>query len=71
MYVCICKAVTDSQIKNAIDNGACTRKQVFDTLGVGRNCGKCNSQIKELLDGNRRQQSIMQASPNEPILNAY
>ncbi|MGJ0491312.1 (2Fe-2S)-binding protein [Methylobacter sp.] len=71
MYVCVCKAVTDSQIKSAIDNGVCTRKQIFDCLGVGRNCGKCNRQIKELLDGNRRQQSIMQAASNEPILNAY
>lgn len=71
MYVCVCKAVTDTQIKQAIDNGVCTRKQLFQCFGVGGDCGKCNKQVKELLDGNRRQNSIMhQVSANQPILNA-
>jgi bacterioferritin-associated ferredoxin len=71
MYVCVCKAVTDTQIKNAIDNGVCTRRQLFQFLGVGRDCGKCNKQVKELLDYNLQQQSIMQTASNQPILNAY
>jgi bacterioferritin-associated ferredoxin len=28
MYICVCKAVTDSQILTAIENGVCTRKQL-------------------------------------------
>ncbi len=49
MYVCICKAVTDSQIREAIDRGACTRKKLVHCLGVGRDCGKCNGDVRELL----------------------
>jgi bacterioferritin-associated ferredoxin len=71
MYVCVCKAVTDSQIKNAIAEGACTRRQLFQCFGVGGDCGKCNKQVKELLDENRQQQPIMPEASNQPVLIAY
>ncbi|WP_083918242.1 (2Fe-2S)-binding protein [Methylosarcina fibrata] len=70
MYVCVCKAVTDHQIRKAIDNGVRTRRQLHHCLGVGGECGKCNKQVKELLDGARQQQSIMQQSSLHPILTA-
>jgi len=71
MYVCVCKAVTDTQIKNAIDKGVCTRRQLFQCFGVGSDCGKCNKQVKELLDGSRQPHSIMLKASNQPILNAF
>lgn len=49
MYVCVCLAVTDGQIRRAIDNGACTRKQLVECFGVGRVCGKCNDDVKSML----------------------
>lgn len=49
MYVCICKAVTDSQLETAINQGVCTRRQLFDTFGVGSDCGKCNKEIREMV----------------------
>ncbi len=70
MYVCVCKAVTDTQIKQAINDGVCTRRQIFQCFGVGRDCGKCNKHVKELLDTHLQQQPIMQAASNQPILNA-
>jgi bacterioferritin-associated ferredoxin len=51
MYICICRAVTDRQLRSAIEGGACTRKELAECLGVGRVCGKCNSDVKALLDG--------------------
>ena len=50
MYICICKAVTDGQIREAINQGACTRKQLIECLRVGRDCGKCNADVRELLN---------------------
>jgi bacterioferritin-associated ferredoxin len=70
MYVCVCKAVTDTQIKQAIDNGVCTRRQLFQCFGVGGDCGKCNKQVKELLDGGRQRHSIMSQTSPQPVLNA-
>ena len=49
MYICICKAVTDSQILTAIENGVCTRKQLIHCFGVGKDCGKCNKEVTNLL----------------------
>ena len=49
MYVCVCKAVTDSQILTAIENGVCTRKQLIHCFGVGKDCGKCNKEVTDLL----------------------
>jgi bacterioferritin-associated ferredoxin len=51
MYICVCRAVTDRQLKSAIEGGACTRKELADCLGVGRVCGKCNADVKAMLDG--------------------
>ena len=53
MYICVCKAVTDSQLQTAIDNGMNTRKELYQCLGVGSSCGKCNRHVRELVNKNR------------------
>ena len=50
MYICVCKAVTDSQILKAIEEGVCTRKQLIHCFGVGKDCGKCNKEVSDLLN---------------------
>lgn len=63
MYVCICKAVTDTQIKNAISNGACTLKQLHQSCsGAGSVCGKCRNHMQQLLDENLDDQPIIKAA---------
>lgn len=49
MYVCICMAVTERQISEAIANGHCTRKSLNSCLEAGTRCGKCNQEISQLL----------------------
>jgi bacterioferritin-associated ferredoxin len=72
MYVCVCKAVTDTQIKRAINEGVNSRRELFKCLGVGGDCGKCNPHVKELLNSNEQtcNQYMMQNSPNQTILAA-
>ena len=41
MYVCICKGVTDSQIRDAVCDGATSLKDLSRELGVATGCGKC------------------------------
>lgn len=50
MYVCLCHAVTDRQIKQAIADGARTVRQVQLRLRVGTNCGKCIPAAREIVD---------------------
>jgi bacterioferritin-associated ferredoxin len=70
MYVCVCKAVTDTQIKQAINEGLGSRRELFKCLGVGGSCGKCNPHVKELLNDHSRNQSLMQNNANPSILAA-
>lgn len=50
MYVCVCKAVTDKQIKAAIEEGYCSRNQLKQCLGVGSVCGKCRRDVDQLVN---------------------
>lgn len=58
MYVCVCKAVTDTQLRTAIDSGLCTRRQLTHCFGVGKDCGKCNKDVKDLLKQSSAQTAI-------------
>lgn len=41
MYVCLCKGVTDTQIQDAVAEGAGSLRAVRMQLGVGSQCGRC------------------------------
>ena len=49
MYVCLCKGITDRQIKAAIHNGASSISQLRKALGVASQCGKCSATTREIL----------------------
>lgn len=49
MYVCICNEVTDRQVKEAVDQGARTIRDLNKELCVGNCCGKCASFAKKLI----------------------
>jgi bacterioferritin-associated ferredoxin len=50
MYVCLCKGVTDSQIRSAVRDGARTVRGLRKQLGCTGQCGKCKQQVRELRD---------------------
>lgn len=41
MYVCVCNAVTERQIRKAMDEGVRTLRELRQTLGVAADCGRC------------------------------
>ncbi len=49
MVVCLCQGVSDRSIQRAIDQGACSRRQVTDACGAGGVCGGCHSTIAEMI----------------------
>ena len=49
MYVCICRAVTNSHIHEAVQGGARTLKDLRRDLGVASDCGRCASCASECL----------------------
>lgn len=51
MYVCLCEAITDKQIRNVARKYQVTSlKGLRQILPVGRECGKCIKQTREILD---------------------
>ena len=50
MYVCLCNAVSDKQIKKAISEGASSVEEVQQVSNVGKNCGTCIFAVKEIID---------------------
>ena len=49
MYICICQAVTERQIREAALGGARSLKDLRRDLGVTRDCGRCASCARECL----------------------
>ncbi|MBV6696203.1 bacterioferritin-associated ferredoxin [Kitasatospora aureofaciens] len=49
MYVCMCHAVTEDQVKKAIDTGANTPRQIAKGCKAGTDCGSCVRRIQALL----------------------
>lgn len=41
MFVCLCRSVTDNQIRDAVLRGAVRMRDLNESLGVASVCGKC------------------------------
>lgn len=62
MYICICNAVTERHIEQAVEEGALTVDDLQQRLALGSQCGNCKSCAKECLSS-LRQQSLAGAIP--------
>ena len=50
MYVCICNAVTDKQIRQAAESGVRDLWGLQAVLGVATNCGACKQSAYQILN---------------------
>ncbi len=51
MYVCLCNAVTESEVKEACQRGATTLPELQEQLGVAMGCGQCADTCCAMLKG--------------------
>lgn len=49
MYVCVCHAVSDRQIREVVDNGARSLFEVQCQLPVGSCCGRCQDTASQVV----------------------
>jgi bacterioferritin-associated ferredoxin len=49
MYVCVCRAVTDKDIRNAMEEGATTVRELKEKLKVTESCGSCLETVRDLV----------------------
>ena len=53
MYICICRAVTEQEIRDAVELGAHTMHALRKHLGVSTECGKCAHEVQRILKESR------------------
>jgi bacterioferritin-associated ferredoxin len=49
LYICICNAITERQVRECARSGACSVDQLASELGVGAGCGRCLECASDLL----------------------
>ncbi|WP_329592918.1 (2Fe-2S)-binding protein [Streptomyces sp. NBC_01005] len=49
MYVCSCFGITEKQVKEHADAGACTPRQIASACKAGTDCGGCVRAIQAML----------------------
>ncbi len=50
MYICVCNAVTETDIKKAVKDGANCLQHLETKLGVSNQCGSCRCDASSCLD---------------------
>ncbi|MDE0853129.1 MAG: bacterioferritin-associated ferredoxin [Nevskia sp.] len=63
MYVCVCRAVSDRKIRQAVEQGACSVRALKDQLGVGSVCGRCVPEARQLIHQCRGQSQPLRLEP--------
>jgi bacterioferritin-associated ferredoxin len=48
MYVCLCKGITDSQIRQAVAAGENSYSSLRKSLGLASQCGRCSVTAREI-----------------------
>ncbi len=57
MYICICNQVTETQLRDEIERGSETVRQLRENLGVTNQCGKCGKCVKNCIKENKTSRS--------------
>lgn len=73
MIVCHCRGVTDSEIRSAVRQGACTREEIARCCGAGAACGGCVPAVVQIALEERqpsglgfRMLEMLPAAPRSP-----
>lgn len=70
MYVCVCRAVTDRHIREAVKRGVDTLDGVREELGVAAQCGKCEEQARCILNAAKAERAATDVADPRDCLSA-
>lgn len=49
MYICICNAITEREVRECAGSGACSVDDLASRLGLGAGCGRCRECAADML----------------------
>ncbi|MEU9125577.1 (2Fe-2S)-binding protein [Streptomyces sp. NPDC048506] len=68
MYVCSCFGITEQQVRQHADAGACTPRQIASACKAGTDCGNCVRRIQALLGrGNCPRRELIDGGASDPL----
>lgn len=68
MYVCSCFGITEKQVREHADAGACTPRQIASACKAGTDCGGCVRRIQSLLGrGDCPRRELIDSGAPEPL----
>jgi len=67
MFVCLCKGVTDTQIRESISAGATSLKDVRKNLGVATQCCKCLPLARSVIEEAITEQLCVQSNSAQSL----
>jgi bacterioferritin-associated ferredoxin len=65
MYVCLCLGITTETVRDTVDNGACSTRQVAAACGAGSQCGRCRRTVRAIIES----QTDTDATPGHRLWN--
>ena len=54
MFVCLCKSITDHQIRDAVEEGVTSFESMQAHLSVSTQCGSCACEVKDIMEDKLR-----------------
>ncbi|MFE0193696.1 bacterioferritin-associated ferredoxin [Streptomyces sp. NPDC059008] len=68
MYVCSCFGITEQQVREHADTGACTPRQIASACKAGTDCGSCVRRIQALLGrGDCPRRELIDSGASDPL----
>jgi bacterioferritin-associated ferredoxin len=73
MYVCVCNAVTEDDVRSCMASGLCAPKEVKAACGMKPGCGSCTKRLYALMSEIRTAGELVDAitgGPASPVMSA-
>lgn len=64
MYVCVCLAVSETEVRDAIEQGATTREAVTRSCRAGGDCGACHGMIATMIEDHLEESGPIACRPH-------
>jgi bacterioferritin-associated ferredoxin len=58
MYICICNAITEGQVRECAQAATCSLEELVNALGVGTACGRCRDCAEQVLADARNDNAL-------------